>query len=315
MRPRPRSRAARRPRSPDPAPAGGRWGRRPRLALAALLAGIGWIRPVAAQSGRNPAPPPAYVQLGQPDQQQGREILEQFRAQGLAGDYYLEFDLRVLPRDGDERVLHGRLWGTRNADGPVSRVSLAPAAGAPETRLLVQSGPAPALWRWPGAGGPAEPLDVAAQFAPLAGTDLTPFDLQMPFLYWPDFTYEGLVRSHGRPAHRFLLRPPPALATRHPELTAVQVDLDTQYVALVEAELLGAAGRPLKTVSLLDLQKVGDQWLVKAIDLRDETTRNKTRFAVTAAALNLHLAPALFTPAGLAEAAPVPADLTRLSGP
>jgi len=316
MRLRPRSRAVRRPRSPDPAPVGGRWGDLPRLALASLTACAGLLLPAAAQSGRNPSPPPAYVQLGKPDQQQGREILEQFRAQGLAGDYYLEFELRVLPRDGDERVLHGRLWGTRNADGPVSRVSLDPAAaGATETRLLVQSGPEPALWRWPGAGGAAGPLDVAAQFAPLAGTDLTPFDLQMPFLYWPDFTYEGLVRSHGRPAHRFVLHPPAALAAQHPGLAAVQVDLDTQYVALVEAELLGADGRPLQTVSLLDLQKVGDQWLVKAIDLRDETTRNKTRFAVTAAALNLHLPAALFTPAGLAEPAPVPANLTRLGGP
>jgi hypothetical protein len=254
------------------------------------------------------------VQLGQPDQQKGREILEQFRLQGVRGDYYLEFELRVLPRHGDERILHGRLWGSRNADGPVSRVSIQPAdAGAAELRLLVQSGAAPALWQW--QGGATEALDVAALFTPVAGTDLTPFDLQMPFLYWPDFVYEGLVRSHGRPAHQFLLYPPPELAARHPELTAVRVDLDTQFVALVEAELISGGGKPLKAVSVLDLKKIGDQWLVKAIDLRDETTRNKTRFAVTAAALNLRLPAGLFAPAGLGEPAPVPPELVRLTGP
>jgi Outer membrane lipoprotein-sorting protein len=291
--------------------AGGLWRRFPALAAAILVAGI-LTRPAGAQTGRD-SPPPEFAQFGKPDQQQGREILEQFRGQGLTGDYFLEFELRVLPRRGDERVLHGRLWGSRNAAGPVSRVALDPTAlGGAGVRLLVQNGPAPALWQWTGVA--AEPLGVGAEFAPLAGTDLTPFDLQMPFLYWPDFVYEGLVRSHGRPAHRFLLYPPKDLAAHHPELSAVRVDLDTQYVALVEAELLGPGGRPLKTVSLLDLQKVGEQWLVKAIDLRDDTTRNKTRFAVTAAALNLHLPPAIFTPGGLGGPAPVPADLVRLGG-
>ena len=268
----------------------------------------------AAQPGRNP-PPPGYAQFSKPDQQKGGEILEQFRAQGIAGGYYLEFELRVMPFRGDERVLHGRLWGSREAAGPVSRVTLEPAtAGAAPLRLLVQSGPAPGLWRWTASGG-VEPLDVAAQFAPLAGTDLTPFDLQMPFLYWTHFVYEGLVRSHGRPAHRFLLYPPAELAAQHPELAAVRIDLDTQYVALVEARLIGPGGEALKTVSLLDLQKVGDQWLVKAIDLRNETTRDKTRFTVTAAALNLHLPAAIFTPGGLDAAAPVPSGLVRLDRP
>ena len=274
-----------------------------------VLAALCWLPPPAhAQKGYQP--PPNYAQLGKPDQQQGREILEQFRYQGIAGDYFLEFELRVLPRHGAEHVLRGRLWGSRNADGPISRVSInVPEAGVtPEVRLLVQSGANPALWRWKeGSGLAGEASDVTALFESVAGTDLTPFDLQMPFLYWPEFVYEGLARMRGRPAHQFLLYPPAAVAERHPALKGIRAYLDTQYTALVQAEYIGDEGRSLKILSVIDLKKIGDQWIVKSIDLRDETTRNKTRFAVTAAALHQQFAPQIFDPAHLGEPAAVPA--------
>jgi len=283
-----------------------------------VLAVLCWLPPVHAQKGYQP--PPNYAQFGKPDQQQGREILEQFRRQGIAGEYYLEFELRVLPRHGTERVLRGRLWGSRNADGPISRVSInAPEAGAAtEIRLLVQNGANPVLWRWKdGSGVAGESSDVAALFESVAGTDLTPFDLQMPFLYWPEFVYEGLARMRGRPAHQFLLYPPAAVAERHPALKGIRAYLDTQYNALVQAEYIGDEGRSLKILSVIDLKKIGDQWIVKSIDLRDETTRNKTRFVVTAAALHQQFAPQIFDPVHLGEPAVMPAgaELATVTAP
>lgn len=280
------------------------------FAAAALGLPGGWAQ-------RSERPPPRYLQLSPPDPAEGRRILEEFRRQGLAGDYFLEFALDVIPRQGAERVLTGRLWGSRNAAGPVARVSIRPETGspAPEVRLLVQGGPHPALWEWRPGAAAAAPAGAAGLFAPVAGTDLTAFDLQMPFLYWPDFAYEGLTRMHGRPAHVFLLYPPAEIAARRPELAGVRVYLDTQYTALVEAEMIGPGGRPLRSLSVLDLKKVGGQWIVKTIDVRDEATRNKTRFEVTAAALDQRFPAATWEPAGLAGEAPVPAApaLARLA--
>jgi hypothetical protein len=56
---------------------------------------------------------------------------------------------------------------------------------------------------------------------------------------------------------------------------------------------------------------------VKSIDLRDETTRNKTRFVVTAAALHQQFAPQIFDPAHLADPAAVPAgaELVTVTAP
>jgi hypothetical protein len=269
-----------------------------------------------ASAQRTPAAPETFGNAGRVDQAEGRRILEEFRGKGIAGQYFLEFQLRVLPVRGPERLIPARLWGTRNAQGDLTRVSVDTPAG--EQRLLIQNGSQPGVWnRAAGVTGPGSLLGDAALFEPLAGTDLTPFDLLRPFLYWEEVEYQGLTRVLGRPAHTYLLRPPAAMAARYPALTGVRVYLDGQYEALVKTEYLGAAGRVTKSMSVLDLKKLdlkerGEQWIVKSIDLRNEATRNKTRFQVTGAALNQDFPPAAFTPAALADKLAAPAGVTRI---
>ena len=274
--------------------------------------------PLEAQSRRY-RPPARYTQFAKPDQAEGRKILEDFRQLGIAGDYYIEFDLRVLPRRGDtRRVTGGRLWGSRNDIGPISRVELPVVTGGASRRLLVQNGPRGAVWSSDAKGGlaPAPGLDATALFDPISDTNLTAFDLQMPYLYWDDFVFEGLAPVRGRPAHVFLLYPPDDIAALNPELAGVRVFLDTQFGALVQSQQLGAEDRVLKTLSVLDLKKIDDQWMVKTIDLRDEATRDKTQFIVTGAALGLDFSAVLFDPASLVEpVTPPPADRVRRLGP
>ena len=262
----------------------------------------------ASAQSRRYRPPAQYVQIGKPDQAEGRKILEDFRGKGIAGDYYLEFLLRVLPRRGDERVVPGIMWGSRNDRGPVSRVILRPGVAGAERRLLVQNGPQSAVWSWPDAAGQVSPLGSPAMFDPLADTDLTAFDLQMPFIYWNDFVFEGVEPVRGRPAHVFLLYPPADIALIKPELSGVRVYLDTQFGALVQAEQIGDSNQVLKSISVLDLKKVDDQWIVKTIEVRDEKTRNKTQFTITGAALNLAFSSGLFEPGALPDNISAPAS-------
>lgn len=269
----------------------------------------------AAGQSRVYRPPAHYVQFGKPDQTEGRKILEDFRLKGIAGDYYLEFVLRVLPRRGDERVVPGRMWGGRNDLGPISRVILLPGVIGSERRLLVQNGPQSAVWAWPDAAGQVAPLGSAALFTPLADTDLTAFDLQMPFIYWNDFVFEGVEPVRGRPAHVFLLYPPADIRAQKPDLAGVRVYLDTQFGALVQAQQIGEGNQVLKSITVLDLKKVDDQWIVKTIDVRDEKTRNKTQFTITGAALGLDFSGGLFEPAALADTiTPPPAARVRQLG-
>lgn len=273
--------------------------------LAATVAGAA-PPPVASQ------PSGTYVQLGKPDQEEGRRALAQFRSAGIAGEYYLEFDLRVMPRRGAEQVFHGRLWGGRNASGAVLRVAVADGAGS-ERRLLIQNGESAAVWR---SDARSETPRVVTAFEPLVpGVELTAFELQMPYLFWPDATLLSVERVRGRPAHVFWFRPPAEWAAQHPELGAVRASLDTQFNAPVQAELLDRKGLLLRTLSLVDLVKVGGQYIVKSVDLRNDVTRDKTRFQVTAAALGLDLTGAVFEPANLNEdlAPPAAAQLTRIT--
>ncbi len=267
----------------------------------------------AAPAGRTVRPSPDYVQFGKPDQAEGARILQGFRSMGIAGDYFLEFTLRVMPRRGAERKFKGRLWGSRNEAGAISRISLLTAPDQ-ERRLLVQNGRSPMVWNWPTGEAKVTPMEVSSLFQPLVpDTQLAIFDLQMPYLYWEDFVFEGVSKIRGRPAHTFLLYPPADFAAGYPGLSAVRVHLDTQFNALVQAELIDEKGQPFKSLSVLDLKKIGEQWMVKSIDLRDERSRDKTRFQVTGAAFNLDLAPTVFEPAMLAEPVAPPSRITGIA--
>ncbi len=251
---------------------------------------------VAAE--RRIRPEPKYDFTGSADQTEGRRLLAEFRQLGIAGDYALDFTLRVMPRRGEERSVEARMYGTRGDNGPLTLVEFPPAAEGVR-RVLVQNGPQPAVWTVAADGAEAVDVGAAQLFAPLAGTDLTAFDLQMPFLFWSDFVFEGVISVRGRPAHRFIAYPPAEIAEARPALTAVRFYLDTQFSALVQAEELGPDGVAVKTISVLDLKRTQDQWIVRTIDLRDEATRNKTRFRIDGAALDLHLPRIVFSPAHL----------------
>ena len=91
--------------------------------------------------------------------------------------------------------------------------------------------------------------------------------------------------------------------------------LDTQYDALVQSEVTGGDGRLSKTLSLLELRKVGDRWIPKDVDVRNEATRDKTRLSLTAVAIGFAAAPAGLDPDHLGSplAPPPAARVTRVA--
>ena len=244
-------------------------------------------------------PAPELAQVGKPDAAEAARILEQFRRSGVLGQYYLEFELRVLPRAGEEQVFNGRMWGGRNDDGPVTRVELTDAAGG-RHRLLVQNGEKPAVWRL--AGGKVSSLGAGELFAAvIPGVEVTAFDLQRPFLYWPDATLESIRRVLGRPAYAFLFRAPPGFDPAAAEIAAARAYFDTQFNQPLQTELLDRSGKVLKTFSIVSLKTIDQQTLPKAVDFRNEGTRDKTRLQLTGATLGVELPPAIFDPGKLGE--------------
>lgn len=260
-----------------------------------------------------PASAPPLAQAGKPDAAEAARILDQFRRSGMPGGYYFEFELRDLPRRGEERVFQGRLWGARNEQGAINRVELTDAGGATH-RLLLQNGERAAVWRQ--TGDRAALLGTSALFeAVLPGVEVTAFDLQRPFLYWPDASLVSITRILGRPTYAFIFRPPANFTAGPGGVAAVRAYFDTQFNQPLQTELLDLEGKVLKTFSVVSLKTVEHQTLPKAVDFRNEVSRDKTRFEVTAVALELTLAAAVFDPAQLNKDAATPGEhqLTRIN--
>jgi len=269
---------------------------RARLVVAAAIVVV--LGAVLRAAPTNFTPPTNYLQSGQLPPAEAQAALEQFRQAGPSGPEYLEFELQHLPRRGPKVVVHGRLWASRNAQGPVIRIELDQG-----THFLLQSGPKAQVWRW-SLGSTAM---MASTEALQPGWELTAFDLQMPFRYWPQPTGVTVTSIRGRPADVFLFTAPASFGP----LTGVRAYLDSEFHEPVQIESLAGPEQVLKTFSLLDLRKVSGQEVPLDLEVRDEATRNKTRLAVTGAALNLDLEGALFEPEGLGQTVAAPANVQR----
>ena len=253
-----------------------------------------------------PVKAPELSQAGKASPEEAAKILDQFRRSGPSSEYYLEFELRALPRRGDERVYQGRFWGGRNEQGAITRIELTDAAKQ-KHRFLLQNGERSAVWK--AVDGKVSSITGAELFQPLIpGVDVSAFDVQMPFLYWPDATLEKVTRTRmgSRPTNAFLFRAPPGFGGPKSEITAARAYLDMQFNALLQTELLGKDNRVVKTFSLLNFKTIEQQPLPKAADYRNEITRDKTRLAVLSAAINLKLPPSVFEPASLMRDAEAP---------
>ena len=151
------------------------------------------------------------------------EILSEFRNQRLAGDFSFKFELEHLPRRGRTTLFAGQIWGTWQHSRPVLRVHLRPVTGdlhAAAVSMLSRNGPTPKIWTMrenPGIEptGPQEVTGGDLLEPILDGMLYSPFDLQMPFIYWPEYEFEGRGRKKGREALVFRMLPPTEFSSSH----------------------------------------------------------------------------------------------------
>jgi hypothetical protein len=260
------------------------------------------------------APFASVARAQAPSREDAAALFNRFRSSIWTEPTYAEFDLREMPRRGDEHVFHGRFWGARNDLGPVTRFEVDGAQGGVPHRILLQGGPDGGLWTsdGPGAGIP-RPDALLKPIVP--GVETTPFDiLPMPYLYWLDANFVGVERVRGRQAYVYMLVPSADFSAGNPGIKAVRVYLDGQYEALEQSEIIGSGGPVTKTLSLLELRKVGALWIPKDVDVRTEGTRDKTRLTLTAVALGLPLDPSTFDPSrlGTPVAPPAAGQVTQI---
>lgn len=238
------------------------------------------------------------------DQAEGAKRIASFRAQRLEGDFCFKFQLEHKPRRERTIRYQGTMYGSWNDRGPVSRFVLSPEkigkeAGGESSpiEMIVQNGVDPEVWIRYQASEPFKLIEDGALFEPIFdGVLYTPFDLQMPFVYWDEYLYEGPSRVLSRIGQRFLMQPPEGSLASEDGITAVRIALDDSYYALLQVEVLGADGVERSSFTVSSLKKVQGQYIVKEIELKDLLSKDATDFKVKAASVGLVFNSAVFDP-------------------
>jgi hypothetical protein len=272
----------------------------------ALILTLASLAPVLATAQGRGGTEPQFAKPEVIDPAEGTRILESFRNARTEGDYEFSIQLVSRTRDGRETELFGTMWGTWDDEGaPLIRVDLA-RPGEATLHIISLGGDDGTILRAEG-DAPAQAMSDAGKFAPLAeGATLTPFDIQMPFVRWTDYTSEGTKKIIGRNAHYFRLRPPAGQDCQN--IASVRVAIDANFMILLSAEELDASGSTLKTFRINDFAKKDGQWIIKELDLVDARNKNRTRFRVLDATLGLNLPRALFAPGADGTIKPVKTD-------
>jgi len=257
------------------------------------------------------------------DAEEGAQRLDTFRRQRLDGDFCFEFELAHKPRRGRTIPYKGIMWGSWNESGPITRFRVSSArlkegesTNSPEgVELIIQNGVTPQAWIRRNDGSDFELIEGEALFEPIMpGLLYSPFDLQMPFVYWKDFTYEGpTLVGASRVAQQFLMQPPATSASAQRGISGVRVGLDDTYNALWRIEVVNAESEISSRFAVESFKKVQGQYIVKRITLTDYNSRDRTTFEVKAAALGISLNRNLFCPkSALPVDASIPSSMKEL---
>ncbi len=257
-------------------------------------------------------------------QADGLEILNTFRRLGIAGDFRLSFQLEVRKHREDTWRMPGVLLGTQTLYGPLSRVDLAlePADVTDKgelippkvERMLLQNGLFANALRSSGPEGTeARVVESSQYFESIAGSEITVFDLLMPFTFWQEFKYEGRVKR-GRPLQVFTLYPPKEDEALCKRVSRVRIFLDDEFNALNRAEIYNAAGDLTKDIRVGAFKIVDGQGLPSEIDVTNKLTKNKALFKVIDAAVGVGVPEWVFQPDGLSRNI-YGTELARLQAP
>lgn len=257
---------------------------------------------VAQRAGVGDGPRPSIME--KIDVEEGAKRMASFRVQRLEGDFCFQFQLEHKPRRGNTIRYHGVMYGSWNDRGPVSRFKLFPeqigkgaTVGLSPIEMIVQNGLEPEVWMRRQASEPFELIEDEALFEPIfEGVLYTPFDLQMPFIFWDDYSYEGPSRVLSRIGQRFLMHPPEGSLAAANGIAAVRIALDDAYYALLQVEVLEEGSVARSRFTVRGLKKVQGQYIVKEIELKNLQSKDATSFKVTAASVGLIFNSSVFDP-------------------
>ncbi len=217
-------------------------------------------------------------------QQESAERWLEFTSSKLATDFCMDFTIRHIPRRGAETLYKGTIWGTEINGVSTMRLRLSKDGNEEFGDYILKSSKNfDSITKF--ENGEAIKLDYSAYHKPLLdGLIYTPFDLLMQYRYWKNVEYKGADRI-GQAVHYFDISAPKEFAEKFPQINVVRIALSREFNHPVQTEFFDSQKNLVKTSTLSSVKKVGDFWIARQIDLRNDITRDKDRLTFIAARL------------------------------
>ena len=249
------------------------------------------------------------------DEAEADRLLTLFKAQRLEENFCFKFQLEHKPRRGRTVRYEGIMYGSWNDQGPISRFKVFPDKVGEESsivlspvEIIVQNGLSQKAWIRRQNSEAFVLIEDSMLFEPiLDGVLYTPFDLQMPFVFWNDYKYEGPSRVLSRIGQKFLMFPPSDSLAERDGITGVRVSVDDTYYALLRAEVLRGDNQACSQFTIRGIKKIQDQYIVKEVEMKNLLTKDATTFKVKAASIGLSFDDTIFNPESAARLPQIPA--------
>jgi len=214
--------------------------------------------------------------------------------------YVYQFEFINFLQSGSNQVFHGILSGP-SPHSSIVRLDLLSdlkSINPLKSFLLIRDVNGSVAWQWNQNLHAAQLLTEKETLQPfINGVNHTPFDFMMPFINWSS-QYEKSGRVCGRHAHLFsFIFPNDNGYSRG--LKSVRVAIDDGYDVPLRMEYMDGGILPERTFSLQSFKKIGEQWVIKSIDVKDRDAKSTTRFELKGVAQHLDLSQGFFSPKGL----------------
>ena len=95
-------------------------------------------------------------------------------------------------------------------------------------------------------------------------------------------------------------------------LPDVKIALSREFIHPVLTQVLDENGMPLRSFSLGSVKKIGDYWIMKNAEIRDEISRDRDKFSIIRASLNENIDDNIFKPENLGKQIDTTFNLKKL---
>ncbi len=221
-----------------------------------------------------------------------------------AKTFVFDFKLTHYPRQAEEVEYFGTMYGKETSGKTLIRLTLK--GGGKMCDYLFIRKNARDIFAYKFENNSLKKIPESELNSPIKnGLIYTYFDILTPYKFW-ESEYLEPVRI-GQAAYLFLAKSP-----KKKVLPDVKIALSREFNHPVLTQVLDENGMPQRSFTLGSVKKIGDYWIMKNAEIRDEISRDRDKFSIIRASLNENIDDNIFKPENLGKQIDTTFNLKKL---